>query len=74
MMDAEGHQVDMEEHGPGMGGEWAAGAMMTGGGTGSGMHGGMDPSDHTRGHWDHPTNSSHGMVFIFTTAGGDDDG
>lgn len=75
MMDGDGHHVDMEEHGPGMGGEWATDAMMTGGGQGgTGMHGGMEPSDHTGGHWDHPTNGTHGMVFIFTTEGTNTDG
>lgn len=79
MTDAEGRRVDMAEHGPGMGGRWATDGMMGGGpggmgpgGTGPGgmgPGGGMDPSDHMGAGWDHPDNGSHGMVFVFTTAG-----
>ena len=64
MADAEGHMVDFESHGSGMGGMWADGDMMSGG-----MHGGMNggQSDHMGSGWDHPENGSHGMVFTFTT-------
>lgn len=57
MMDAEGHDVDMETHGTSMGGMWEDGSMM-GGGMGSHMGDG----------WQHE-NGTYGMVFTFTTAG-----
>lgn len=73
MTDARGDPVDMEEHGVGMGGEWATDERMggghMGGGTGGHAGGGTDPSDHMGGPWDHPSNGSHGMTFTFTTAG-----
>lgn len=61
MMDAEGHHVDMDAHGPDMGGEWATDGMM-----GGGMHGGQH--NHMGEGWDDPGNDSHGMLFTFTTA------
>lgn len=79
MSDAEGRHVDMAEHGPDMGGQWATDEMMGVGQGGSGPGGmgpggmgpggGTDPSGHMGDGWDHPENGSHGMVFVFTTAG-----
>lgn len=62
MTDADGHMVDLESHGDGLGGEWATDAMMAGE---MGSH--MDPAEHMGGAWDHPSNGSHGMIFTFTT-------
>jgi hypothetical protein len=69
MTDVDGEPVEMKEHGPMMGGEWATDDMMMGSGMGGGMGGNTDPSRHMGGNWDHPTNGSHGMIFIVTTAG-----
>lgn len=63
LQDAEGHMVDLETHGTGMGGMWADGAMMTGGMMGGHQH------PHMGSGWQHPENGSYGMVFTFTTAG-----
>lgn len=64
MMDANGHLVNLETFGMGMGGLWATQTMMSGMGTGmggqTGTHMGTD--------WQHPSNGSYGMVFTFTTA------
>jgi hypothetical protein len=70
MMDAQGNHVGLEEHGLGMGGQWASETMMNGG-MGSGMgHGGMGQNSQMMGEgWAHPTNGSYGMIFSFTTAG-----
>ncbi|MFO7892826.1 MAG: Ig-like domain-containing protein [Longimicrobiales bacterium] len=62
MEDVEGHRVDLETHGMGMGGMWATDSMMTGG-----MMGGQH--SHMSDGWQHPDNGSYGMVFSFTTAG-----
>lgn len=66
MMDQAGHGIDVDTHGPHMGGDWATDDMM-----GGGSH--MGGSSHT-GHgshmgegWEH-SNGSFGMVFSFTTA------
>lgn len=63
MMDADGHLVDLGTHGGAMGGQWATQSMMTGGMMGgqTGTHMGVG--------WQHPTNGTYGMVFVFTTAG-----
>lgn len=70
MTDAHGDPVDLSSHGPGMGGQWATGDMMQGGG--GGMHGGssgMGGQEHHMGEgWEH-ANGTYGMVFTFTTAG-----
>ena len=66
MMDANGRNVDLGQHGPGMGGQWATGDMMGGGPMGGGPMGG---GPHMGDGWEHPTNGSFGMVFSFTTAG-----
>ncbi len=60
MMSAGGAAVDYTTYGPGMGGQWIMGGMMTGshGGMGWGMMGGG---------WRN-ANGSYGMVFTFTTA------
>ncbi|MDA0312415.1 MAG: hypothetical protein O2992_09910 [Gemmatimonadetes bacterium] len=59
MTDQQGMHVDLTQHGPGMGGEWATAGMMSGGmGTASMMGAG----------WGHPSNGSYGMIFSFTTA------
>jgi len=62
MMDEDGRVVDLETHGGEMGGAWATDTMM-----GGAMGGQMDPADHMGGAWDHPSNGSHGMAFVFTT-------
>lgn len=68
MMDDHGNHVDLEQHGLGMGGEWATQSMMSGGGMGSGM--GMGATGQMMGDgWAHPNNGSFGMIFSFTTAG-----
>jgi hypothetical protein len=61
MVDADGHHVDMDEHGPGFGGHWIQGGMMGPGHAGMGW-GAMG------GGWHH-ANGSYGMAFAFTTAG-----
>ena len=66
MMDGQGRPVDLETHGPHMGGAWATGAMMGSGGMGGGMQGGG--SGHMGEGWLHPHNGSYGMVSSFTTA------
>ena len=63
MRDADDHNLDFGQHGPGMGGQWATGEMMGGGPMGGG------PGPHAGEGWQHPTNGSFGMVFAFTTAG-----
>ncbi len=61
LMDAEGHEVDLEHHGMDQGGMWADGGMM------GGMMGGQHP--HTGEGWRHE-NGSYGMLFPFTTEPG----
>lgn len=69
MTDEHGNHVSLEQHGLGMGGEWATESMTTGG-MGSGMGSGMGQNDQMMGDgWAHPTNGSFGMIFSFTTAG-----
>jgi len=60
MMSAGGVAVDYTMYGPGLGGQWIMGGMMTG--THGGMGWGMMGSG-----WRH-ANGSYGMVFTFTTA------
>ena len=60
MMSAGGMAVDYTTYGPGMGGQWIMGGMMTG------THGGMGWGLMASG-W-HNANGSYGMVFTFTTA------
>ncbi len=60
MMSAGGVAVDYTTHGPGMGGQWIMGGMMTG------THGGMAWGMMGNG-WRN-ANGSYGMVFTFTTA------
>ncbi len=60
MTDQAGHGIDLDAHGPDMGGDWATDDMMMGGGMmGGHLHMGEG--------WDH-ANGSFGMVFEFTTA------
>jgi hypothetical protein len=61
MMDAEGHVIDLGEHGPGMGGQWITQGMMQG--CAMQVCGGMMGQG-----WTHPDNGSFGMGFTFTTA------
>ena len=63
MMDDQGNHVSLEQHGLGMGGQWATQTMM-GGGMGMGGNNQMMGEG-----WAHPSNGSFGMVFSFTTAG-----
>ena len=60
MMSAGGAVVDYGTYGPGMGGQWIMGGMMTG--THGGMAWGMMGNGWRNG------NGSYGMVFGFTTA------
>lgn len=62
MRDAEGRHVDFQQHGGQMGGQWATSGMM-----GGGMAGGPGPG-HMGDGWQHPSNGSYGMAFVFTTA------
>lgn len=62
MMDESGDSVDLEMHGPGMGGQWAMQSMM-----GGGMMGGQMGS-HMGAGWAGPSDGEYGMVFTFTTA------
>lgn len=68
MRDANGNVIDMQHHGTHLGGEWAMGRMIQGGGTmrGGGMMGGV--TGHMGNGWQH-ANGSYGMVFSFTTSG-----
>ena len=63
MTDDHGNHVNLDQHGLGMGGQWATHTMMTSGGMGMGQNGQMMGQG-----WAHPTNGSFGMVFSFTTA------
>lgn len=60
MMTAGGMAVDYATHGPGLGGQWIMGGMMTG------SHGGM-AWDMMGSGWRN-ANGSYGMVFTFMTA------
>jgi hypothetical protein len=59
MVDADGEPIDMDEHGPGFGGQWIQGGMMGAG------HAGMSWGMMGAG-WQH--GSAYGMAFTFTTA------
>jgi hypothetical protein len=61
MRDADGQIIDMSQYGPMMGGDWADGGMMTGGGM-------MNPSHDEMGPGWQGTNGMYGMVFSFTTS------
>jgi hypothetical protein len=71
MTDTRGRHVDLETHGPHMGGQSAGPSMMGGSMMGVSMTGGMK-MDGTHPHvgngWQHPTNASHGMTFTFRTS------
>lgn len=67
MTDANGDHVDLDMHGISMGGQWATQSMMTDGMGGMGGMGGQT-SDHMGAGWQHPSNGTYGMVFLFTTA------
>ena len=60
MADAAGQVIDMNMYGPGFGGQWIQGGMM------SGSHGGM-AWGMMGGGWQH-SNGAYGMAFTFTTA------
>lgn len=60
MLDAGGRMVDLETHGPGMGGEWATGEMMDPGGM-------MGGHDHMGAGWQ-DSHGSYGMAFGFTVS------
>jgi hypothetical protein len=62
MMDEDGDYVDLEDHGPGMGGHWATDEMMGGGGPMGGQMG-----SHMGDGWQNPDDGTWGMVFTFTT-------
>lgn len=74
MTDVHGHMVELEEHGPDMGGEWAWEEMFGHEGSGEMGHGGGMGGGEWEGHthmdesWQH-ANGAYGMVFQFTTAG-----
>jgi hypothetical protein len=64
MMDADGHVIDLEQHGHDMGGEWATQQMMDQRMMGGG---GMMGADDMMGFgWAHE-NGNFGMIFNFTT-------
>ncbi|NIS65091.1 MAG: hypothetical protein GTO05_08025 [Gemmatimonadales bacterium] len=62
MMDATGHVIDLEQHGPRMGGVWVTQHMIDQ----RIMQGGMMMNDMTGPGWRH-ANGTYGMVFTFTT-------
>ena len=62
MMDAENDPVDFEHYGPGMGGEWATGDMMSSG------SGGMMNGGHMGDGWQ-DDDGTYGMTFTFSTSG-----
>jgi hypothetical protein len=64
MMDADGHLIDLEQHGHDMGGEWVTQQMMDHRMMGSGSMMGGD--DMVGDGWVH-SNGSFGMIFSFTT-------
>ena len=72
MQDQEGHHINYEEHGFGMGGQWMTQQMHQGGqhgyGMGQGGMGGMGGATGMGEGWVHPTNGGYGMTFTFTTA------
>ena len=72
MQDQEGHHINYEEHGFGMGGQWMTQQMHQGGqhghGMGQGGMGGMGGGTSMGEGWVHPTNGGFGMIFTFTTA------
>jgi Bacterial Ig-like domain len=63
MRDEAGELVDLERHGPGMGGQWATESMVQGG-----MGMGMGGQEHSGPGWRHE-NGSYGMFFSFSTGG-----
>jgi len=71
MQDHDGHHLDLEMHGPQMGGQWFTEDMYQGGqhGYGMGHGGGMGGGQGMMGEgWANPGNGGYGMVFTFTTA------
>jgi len=74
MEDHEGRLLDLERHGPMMGGEWFMAGMHQEGlhgyrmGQGSmGGMGGMGEGAEMGAGWMHPSNGTYGMLFAFTT-------
>ncbi len=65
MMDADGHVVDLETHGHGMGGHTVTQQMMD---DRMMQGGGMMGNDMMGPGWRHPEGSTYGMIFTFTTA------
>lgn len=65
MQDEHGHDMDLEQHGHGMGGEWVEEHMLGGGGGHMGGH--MGGHDHQGDGWQHE-NGMYGMTYSFTTA------
>jgi hypothetical protein len=73
MQDSNGHHLDFQMYGFGMGGHWFTEDMHQDGqhgqGTGHGGMGGMGGgSGMMGGGWVHPGNGGYGMIFTFTTA------
>ncbi len=72
MQDQDGHHVNYQEHGFGMGGQWMTQQMHQGGqhgyGVGQGGMGAMGGGAGMGPGWVHPTNGGFGMIFTFTTA------
>ena len=66
LTDAMGRVVDIEQHGPGLGGEWVT-MEMAGGMTGMGMGMGGTAVNHTGFGWMH-SEGRYGLAFSFTTA------
>lgn len=67
MMDVDGHVVDLEMHGVGMGGNWATQSMMSGGMGMGGQMGGHMGETHMGAGWEHASTGHYGMIFTFTT-------
>ena len=71
MVDVNGQATDMDQYGPGFGGQWITGTGQPGtGGPGGGHHGGAHHGGQPWGGlapgWQH-ANGSYGMAFTFTT-------
>jgi hypothetical protein len=67
MTGAHGQVIDMDQYGPGFGGQWVTSAGQPGGGHHGGAHHGGHPWGGLGPGWQH-ANGSYGMAFTFTTA------
>jgi hypothetical protein len=67
MTGVNGQVIDMDQHGPGFGGQWITSAGQPGGGHHGGAHHGGHPWGGLGPGWQH-ANGSYGMAFTFTTS------